>query len=106
MLQATNAPIMFAVLVTLMFLLTIIGLATLVIVARLYKMHDVKNSDGQLAWMVPSNYAEMAKKLNESQQLIVVSLKELSCHNAQTAELIKSSINALLEMRQDINRIK
>ena len=88
------------------FLLVIIGMATLVIVAKIYKMHDVRNSSGEYAWMVPSGYVDLQKQISESQRLIVGSLGELTVHNKQTAELMQNSINALLEMRQELNGIR
>jgi len=100
------SQLMFAVLIVVLFLLTIIGLATLVVVAKLYKMHDVRSPDGRLAWMVPDNYTELVSQLNESQKLIVAQLGELSSHNKKTAELMQSSVNALLEMRQELNKKK
>ena len=95
--------LMFVVLAVVLFLLMIIGLATLVIVAKLYSMHNVRGADGRLAWMVPDNYTELVTKLNKSQEKIVEQLSQLSEHNKTTAQLMKSSVDALLEMRQELN---
>ena len=100
------SQVMFVVVVAVLILLSVIGLATLVIVALLYKMHNVRNADGQFAWMVPSSYTELASKLTQSQELIVKQLTELSEQNRRVAELTQSSVNALLEMRQELNGLK
>ena len=97
---------MFVIVVAVLILLAVIGLSTLVIVSLLYKMHNVRNATGQLAWMVPSSYAELAKQVTESQCQIVQQLKELSDQNMQAAKLAQSSVDALLEMRQELNKFK
>lgn len=84
-------------------LVVVLSFATFILLFRLYKMHDVKNQDGEYAWMVPSSYAELQKDISESQRLIVGSLGELTVHNKQVAKLMESLVNATLSMRQEMN---
>jgi len=87
-------------------LLSIIGLVTLMIVVKLYRMHDVRNTDGQYAWMVPSEWAELPTKLTESQERIVAALAENSANSQQERKLLEHLVNAAFSLTEEINRLK
>jgi hypothetical protein len=72
------------------------------IVSKLYKMHDVRNEDGQYAWIVPSKLFELQSKINASQEMIAESLKSVSEHNAEIAKLMQTLVDSTLVMHQSI----
>jgi len=84
-------------------ILMIIGFATLVIVYRVYKMHDVKRDDGEYAWMVPYDWASFQKSIMESQERIVVKMAEASENHLKESQLLESLTNATLAMYGSIN---
>jgi hypothetical protein len=88
------------------FVSTTVSIVTLVLVARLFKMHDVKDANGRYAWMQPQGWCELQTKLNDSQERIVSAIAELSVYNVQSAKLLESLTNAVLDMRQEINSQK
>lgn len=85
-------------------LLTIVDIATFFIVLKLFTMHNKKNRDGQYSFMVPEGWCELQEKLNSSQERIVGAIAELSVHNSQSAKLLETLTNAVLEMRQELNK--
>jgi hypothetical protein len=87
-------------------LISILGVVTLIIVARLYQMHDVKTADGQYAWMIPSEWSELPGKMVDSQNKIVASLAELTVHNQQTSKLLQHLVNAAFSLNEEINGMK
>jgi hypothetical protein len=88
------------------FVSTTVSIVTLVLVSRLFKMHDVKDANGRYAWMQPQGGCDLQTKLNDSQERIVSAIAELSVHNSQSAKLLESLTNAVLEMRQEMNKDK
>ena len=64
-------------------------------------MHNKKNSDGEYAFMVPDRWCELQEKFNHSQERIVSAISELSVHNAQSAKLLETLTNAVLEIKQE-----
>lgn len=88
------------------FLLSIVGVATLVIVARLYGMHNVKNSDGQLAWFVPDSWVCVQESLVKTQELMASSLAELTVHNKQISKLLETQTNVSLELYQELMKLR
>lgn len=91
-----------AILIVSIFLLFVTGITTLVIVARLYKMHDVRNSDGQYSWMVPGSWSEIMQNLTETQKLMAGNLAELSIHNEKISKLLGAQTDATLLMYQEL----
>lgn len=82
--------------------LCVCGLTTLVLTFVLWKMHNVKNKDGQYAWMIPQGMSELQDRISSSQEKIAQSMSEMSEHNGRVAKLLESLVNATLSMHQDI----
>ncbi len=87
-------------------LISIIGVVTLCIVAKLYRMHDVRNPDGQYAWMVPKEWADLANSLTASQERIVAAFAELSVSGQQERKLLEHLVNAAFSLTEEINGLK
>lgn len=97
-----NQDILNLIMIVAIIVLSLTGIATLIIVSKLYKMHDVRNEDGQYAWMVPSKLFELQSKINASQEMIAESLKSVSEHNAKIAKLMQTLVDSTLIMHQSI----
>lgn len=83
---------------------TLIALTALVLSAKLFKMHNVKNADGTYAFMVPSAWAKLPEKITRSQELIVKSVGELAEYNKQNAAIQKSMIDALTKLHEQLRK--
>jgi type II secretory pathway predicted ATPase ExeA len=84
------------------FIIFVIGISTLVIVYKVYKMHDVKNSDGEYAWMIPNNFIEFQQKMTDSQEKIVDTIRELSDNQHQVSRLLSNLVEATASLSQQI----
>jgi len=82
--------------------LCICGLATLVLTFVLWRMHNVRNKDGQYAWIIPQGMCDLQDRISASQEKIAQSMVEMSDHNGKVAKLLESLVNATLSMHQDI----
>ncbi|MBN2256686.1 MAG: hypothetical protein JW704_02530 [Anaerolineaceae bacterium] len=87
-------------------LLSVIGLVTLIIAVKLYRMHDVRNPDGNYAWMVPREWAELSGALTKSQERIVAACAELSASSQQERKLLEHLVNAAFSLTEEINGLK
>ena len=83
---------------------TLIALTALALSAKLFKMHNVRNTDGTYAFMVPDAWAKLPEKITRSQELIVSSVGELSAFNKQNADLQKSMIDALMKLHERLRK--
>lgn len=91
---------------TFLFLLSIIGVITLVVVTKVYKMHDVRNADGQYSWMVPDSWSEVQTNLIKTQELMAGSLSELTVHNKQISKLLGAQTDATLAMFEGLRELR
>jgi hypothetical protein len=82
--------------------LCVCGLTTLILTFVLWKMHNVRNKDGQYAWMIPQGMCDLQDRISASQEKIAQSMTEMSVHNGRVAKLLESLVNATLSMHQDI----
>jgi hypothetical protein len=82
--------------------LCVCGLTTLVLTFVLWRMHNVRNKDGQYAWMIPQGMCDLQDRISASQEKIAQSMTEMSVHNGRVAKLLESLVNATLSMHQDI----
>lgn len=73
-------------------ILIVVCISTLVIVYKIYKMHDVRNSDGEYAWMVPNNFLDIQKQITDSQSNIVVVMKEVNVQQQQIGEILRNLV--------------
>jgi len=80
----------------------ICSLTTLILTFVLWRMHNVKNADGQYAWMIPQGMCDLQDRISASQEKIAQSMTEISVHNGRVAKLLESLVNATLSMHQDI----
>ena len=94
------------VIYSLFIVLILVSIVTLVIVSRLYVMHDVKNSDGQYAWMISDEWAIIQKNMIKTQELMLTSIAELSVQNGQISKLLETQTNATLSMFEELKRFK
>lgn len=98
MTQTTNSvifvdPVIFVVSVLIfVIILIVVCISTLVIVYKIYKMHDVRNSDGEYAWMVPNNFLDIQKQITDSQNNIVVVMKEVNIQQEHIGEILKNLV--------------
>lgn len=102
----------FLILISAAVILVLLGIsvATLTIVAKIYKMHDVRNEDGEYAWMVPGKFMDMQASLTKmqaqmtaSQEKMVEAITESINNNKQVGELLRSLTNATLSLHQKMN---
>lgn len=68
---------------------------------RLFKMHDVKNENGEYAFMIPTGYSDLQKQINTSQERIVGVMSEMLKNSVSQGELLRTLTNKVLEMHQD-----
>lgn len=80
----------------------VIGIVTLVIVAKLYRMHDVRNAEGEYAWMIPHGWTDLQRKISESQERIVELAVESSENNSKSSKLLESLTNAVVALHEAI----
>jgi predicted PurR-regulated permease PerM len=83
-----------------------ICIATLVVSVKIYKMHDVRNEDGEYAWMVPSSFISLQERLNESQERIVENIGESSRNQKEVGRLLESLVSVTLSLSQNLNGIQ
>jgi len=97
---------MFLIVLGMFILSTALGVATLLIVAKLYRMHDVRNKDGEYSWMMPQGVTELFPKLIESQERIVAAFAELSANSQQERKLLEHLVNAAFSLTEELNKVK
>lgn len=78
------------------------SIVILVVVIRLFVMHNVKNEDGSYAWMTPDKWLEIQGRMSDTQDRIAMSMSELSEYNAKQLKLMQSLVDATLSMHQEI----
>ncbi|MEJ2296553.1 MAG: hypothetical protein P8Y23_17535 [Candidatus Lokiarchaeota archaeon] len=88
------------ILIVSVFILTVVSISTLVIVYKIYKMHDVRNSDGSYAWMVPTNFFDIQKQITDSQNNMVVLIKEMNEQQSQICEILSNLVSETSSWRE------
>jgi len=78
------------------------GVATLAITAKLYQMHNVKNQDGEYAWMIPKDFLKMQAQITKSQEMIGEEIAESSRNQKQVSKLLETLVNATLSLHQAV----
>ena len=101
---AMNLGILAALGILLAVLVTCIVI--LIVVVRIFKMHDVRNADGQYSWMVPNAWSEIQENLIKTQELMAGSLAELTVHNAQISKLLGTHTDAALAMFEELKKLR
>lgn len=84
----------------------LMDLGVLLLLVKVYKMHDVKNQNGEYAWMVPSEWYSLHSRLVESQNGITNAISEMAANHAKQGELLKHLVNAAFSLTEEINRLK
>lgn len=85
------------IIMILIFINTTVAVATLFFVTKLFRMHDVKDSSGQYAWMIPREWIELPKEISATQEKMIAALGEIMIHNKQSSKLMETLTNAVLE---------
>lgn len=84
-------------------LMSLIGIATLVIVAKIYSMHNVRNEEGEYSWMVPRKWMEFQETIVVAQERMVNTLNTFSENQIKMSKLLESLTNATLAMHESMN---
>lgn len=88
------------ILIVAIFILAVISISTLVIVYKIYKMHDVRNSDGEYAWIIPGNFLDIQKQITDSQNIIVDVIKEVNTQQKYIGEILKNLVTETSSWRK------
>ena len=89
-----------------LFAVFVVCSAGLVYTILLHRMHDVRNADGNFAWMVPGSMIKIQENLIETQQLMAASLAELTVHNRQISKLLGAHTDATLAMFEELKKMR
>lgn len=101
--ETLNHDLMFLILICAMIVVIVSSLICAVFSVRLYFMHNVKNQDGEYAWMIPSSFLDMQSQITKSQEKIVEAIAEASQNQRQVSKLLETLVNATLSLHQTIS---
>jgi hypothetical protein len=66
-------------------------------------MHDVRNEEGEYAWMMPRAWIDIQKSMVESQERTVATISQASENYIKMSKLLESLTNATLAINASIN---
>ena len=99
-------PLEFTILSVVLTLLLIICTTTLLYSIKVFKMHDVRNEDGDYKWMGNDDATKINSNIIDTQKLMLEGLNALTRHNKQISKLLETQTNVTLVMFEELKKVK